>query len=237
MGGRSGSKTGSPLRDTVLVLMLVSHLAVSLGFPLRIMHPRALKNDSRRYPCQDRPCGCLTEEECWKGDCCCFSLEEKLAWAESHGVEPPDHVRPLVELRKARLASSKKKSCCCSEAQGHEAESSKSACPCSNAGRDSRQTPCEAATPSPECNAAEELKCCPEKHVAGPSGGRWIVGLFAQECRGAGPMGLYALEPTLVPQAPSTRHSALELAGFIADTSSTLSSSSHRPPTPPPRGS
>src|SRR5262249_26842575 len=52
-------------------------------------------------------------EECWAGDCCCFTLEQKLDWAEAHGIEPPPHVRPMVEARKARQAEAKP--CCCEE--------------------------------------------------------------------------------------------------------------------------
>ena len=103
-------------RALILVLTLVSHLMVALGFPM----PGG--NDSRKeasqfYPCQDRPCGCGAAELCWAGDCCCFTLEQKLDWADANGIEPPEHVRRMVNARKARPAASKPKSCCEDAAQ------------------------------------------------------------------------------------------------------------------------
>jgi hypothetical protein len=68
------------------------------------------------FPCRDRSCGCRTAEQCWKS-CCCHSNREKLAWAEQHGVTPPDYVvvaakneaRPCCA---ARSCCAKKKACC-----------------------------------------------------------------------------------------------------------------------------
>ena len=69
------------------------------------------------YPCQARPCGCVTAAACWAGDCCCFSLAEKLAWADDSGVAVPGHVRPLVAARRAAATPKPAKSCraksCC----------------------------------------------------------------------------------------------------------------------------
>jgi hypothetical protein len=72
------------------------------------------------HPCQGHACACATSEQSWTGDCCCFTLEEKLAWAEARGIEPPEHVRPLVAeraaVKKAKSCCSKpKKHSCCSE--------------------------------------------------------------------------------------------------------------------------
>src|SRR5208282_2869063 len=94
------ARHGVRLRNTIVVLTLFSHLVVTLGFPLPIPKAAAAKDASRPFPCQNHSCGCLTADECWKGDCCCFTLEQKLAWAEANGTEPPPHVRPLVEARK-----------------------------------------------------------------------------------------------------------------------------------------
>ena len=82
-------------RVVVPVLLLVSHLMATLGFPLTVAPPKSATS-SIPFPCATRPCGCRTSEECWAGDCCCFTLTEKLAWAEENGFDPPEHVRPLV---------------------------------------------------------------------------------------------------------------------------------------------
>jgi hypothetical protein len=96
------------------VVALFGHLVAALGVPIPTEAPVA---SSVPFPCQGHPCGCFSAEECWDGDCCCYTLEQKLAWAKEQGIEPPPHVRPLVEARKARAAE--KKSCCCDQADGH----------------------------------------------------------------------------------------------------------------------
>ena len=100
-------------RVLILALTLVSHLMVALGFPMP-GGDDSLKGASQVYPCHDRPCGCAAAELCWAGDCCCFTIEEKLDWADANGIEPPEHVRRMVKSRKARSAVSKPKpkSCC-----------------------------------------------------------------------------------------------------------------------------
>lgn len=49
------------------------------------------KDRSAPFPCQNRPCGCRSAEQCWK-KCCCFSNAQKLAWAEANSVQPPEYV-------------------------------------------------------------------------------------------------------------------------------------------------
>lgn len=82
------------------------------GFPLWLTSKRHKPVTDVAYPCQHRPCGCMTAAQCWRGDCCCFTLEEKLAWAEANGIEPPQHVRPMVEARRQQSAVAAKPSCC-----------------------------------------------------------------------------------------------------------------------------
>ena len=72
-------------------LLLCAQFAGASGFP--IVRSATSKDTSRPYPCLDRPCGCLTYEACWAGDCCCFTLGQKLAWAEKRGIEAPAHAR------------------------------------------------------------------------------------------------------------------------------------------------
>jgi hypothetical protein len=100
-------------RAILLLLTLAGHLTGVVGLPTFAPPPDAKPTAAIDYPCRTRPCGCATSEECWAGDCCCFTLAEKVAWAEANGVEPPPHVRPLVAARAKKLA--KPKSCCAPE--------------------------------------------------------------------------------------------------------------------------
>lgn len=78
----------SPARAVAAGVLAVCHLFAACGVPLPVS-PTTRKDVSRPYPCMNRPCGCGTYEECWAGDCCCFTLAEKVAWARANGIEPP----------------------------------------------------------------------------------------------------------------------------------------------------
>ena len=84
-----------------MVLALAGHLLLALGVPATAPTGKSARQP---FPCQDRPCGCFDADTCWKGDCCCFTLEQKVEWAEANGIEPPAHVRPLVKARQAEQA-------------------------------------------------------------------------------------------------------------------------------------
>jgi hypothetical protein len=86
-------------RRVVLVALLLGHLAAAAGFVVPI--PGRGKDTSRPYPCMDRPCGCTSYEECWAGDCCCFTLQEKVAWVRAHGVQPPARAVQAAEPTEA----------------------------------------------------------------------------------------------------------------------------------------
>jgi hypothetical protein len=63
----------------------LAYLLTALEIPL----PAAIHKDtSQPFPCQNHPCGCRTAEQCW-ASCCCFTPEQRWAWAREHHVEPP----------------------------------------------------------------------------------------------------------------------------------------------------
>jgi hypothetical protein len=225
MGRRFQATPGFRLRDLLLGLVLFSHLLIAFGFPLPAPD-RKSHATSRPFPCQNHPCGCLTADLCWQGDCCCMTLEEKLAWADANGVEPPEHVRPLVASRSAHPAPAKKKSCCSEAAPAPEPTLA------------TASTCCGVEKPSlpscPHCAASSRSDCC-EKTRA-PTGVRWLAGLFARKCRGEGPAGLFQFDPstldlTFVVLTEPGR------TGSVALRPERSTSTVHRPPTPPPRRS
>src|SRR5260370_41429566 len=74
---------------------LFAYVAVAFGLPLPESGPR--KDRSRPYPCMDHECGCQCAEDCWR-HCCCFTPEERWAWAAEHGIQPPDYAeRPAAD--------------------------------------------------------------------------------------------------------------------------------------------
>lgn len=85
-----GIQRGVRVRRLVSLLVLVSFCASFV--PLPVASRSSIKKDqSAPYPCQKRPCGCRSAEQCWKS-CCCFTNKEKLAWAEANRVVPPTYV-------------------------------------------------------------------------------------------------------------------------------------------------
>jgi hypothetical protein len=241
MRGWWRASPGVRARDAILMLTLISHLLVTFGFPLPAL-ARKSKDASRPYPCQNRPCGCLTYDQCWKGDCCCFTLQEKIAWAEANGVEPPAHARYLAESRKSHSPQGNKKACYCQaepEAGGGPADTTPC---CSKVG--TTASGCGAPTAScserpspdcPHCRAKDATLGAPKAHAEG--GDRWVVGIFAQKCRGEGPAGLMKFDPIL----PSAERPALfavpEPGERLNCHPRRCLSISHTPPTPPPRRS
>lgn len=76
---------------SVLLSMCMTFAPMSVGRSSAI-----LKDKSIPFPCQDRPCGCGTAEQCWRA-CCCFSHKEKIDWARKNGVTPPAPETLLVD--------------------------------------------------------------------------------------------------------------------------------------------
>ncbi len=80
------------MRGALLGLLAFLHVLGAVGMPLPVVPVGSQSGKSQggpAYPCQNRPCGCLSYEQCWAGDCCCFTLEQKIAWARKQGEYVP----------------------------------------------------------------------------------------------------------------------------------------------------
>lgn len=89
-------------------IALTTSLALSicmLGVPLPV---RSEKQADEPFPCMHCACSC-TAETCWR-HCCCYTHEQKLAWARKHGVVPPAYVLASSHRRSLRHGSCCKKS-------------------------------------------------------------------------------------------------------------------------------
>ena len=62
----TGTTSGLPSRDAILVLTLISHLMLTFGFPLPVSSA-----EGQTAPGHYHVCGCGTGSECSQGDCCC----------------------------------------------------------------------------------------------------------------------------------------------------------------------
>lgn len=104
----SYSNLRQPATFSLLAAIVIALLPVPVG-SLPASHRLNMGKDlSQPFPCQDRPCGCRSAEQCRK-KCCCFSTEQKLAWAQRHGVRASDVV---TSTQKCGVEASGRKGCC-----------------------------------------------------------------------------------------------------------------------------
>lgn len=112
MTARARHRLGTATRRAALAAMALAHFVVSSGVPIPNPSP-ARKPTDRPFPCMDRPCGCQTYEQCWAGDCCCFTMAEKLAWAERNSITPPASALKYQSSAEPECPNcAAKKSCC-----------------------------------------------------------------------------------------------------------------------------
>lgn len=87
-------------------LAIVAYCATAIGIaiPLPAATPKVA---TEPFPCQHHRCGCQTADQC-RRQCCCFSADQKLAWARAQGV--PEQA--VVDESSRLAAGPAGKSCC-----------------------------------------------------------------------------------------------------------------------------
>lgn len=78
-------------------VLCVCILAANLPIPI-VVSSASFKDRSIPFPCQDDACGCRSAQQCWTS-CCCYSEQERLAWARSYDVDVPASVRSVADDR------------------------------------------------------------------------------------------------------------------------------------------
>ncbi len=76
------------LRRPFAWLLIAQQILAGAGISLPC--PAAPARSAERYPCEHCGCGCRSAEQCWT-HCCCFTFEEKVAWARQNGVVVPEY--------------------------------------------------------------------------------------------------------------------------------------------------
>lgn len=125
------------------------------------------------FPCQSHACGCRSAAACW-ANCCCFTPEEKLAWARANGVTPPAGTPTFdpdaTKAESAEKSSPAKRSCCAKQA----AEPTVASVPKRSCCQAKKADCCEATCPEGRDEDAAEAEDPP----------RGVVLLEAMKCRG-----------------------------------------------------
>ncbi len=80
------------VRGLVCLSVLLGICAMLFPLPIASLPQNSAEKDSSEpFPCQNRPCGCRSAEQCWK-KCCCFNNAQKVAWAKANKVTVPNYV-------------------------------------------------------------------------------------------------------------------------------------------------
>lgn len=147
-------------------------LVSSVGLPLPTI---ATKDGSKPFPCLKRACGCQTADDCWK-KCCCFTDEEKLAWARENGVTPPEEVVARVAARRGQpnQVAEMSGSCCHHTAKSCCDESTSSSCchatkPAKDSGVSSTEVKFVVALEAAKCSGVQLSWICVKVGMTPPT--------------------------------------------------------------------
>jgi hypothetical protein len=187
--------------------------AVLLPMPIGLRPSDGVEKDlSQPFPCQSRPCGCRSAEQCWK-KCCCFTNSQKVAWAKANGVDLPDYVLAAAKKETAVV----KQSCAlCSKAKNN---GEKPKCEESIASKNSKSEPLAAQAP---------------KVLARTKASKWVLSIYAAECQGQSSLTM-CFPATIIPARVVPVTIAVEMTEIVHEISERLNSTTLRPPLPPPK--
>lgn len=215
-------RTTSGRRMTRRLLGLIALLPfVAVSFPLPLPSGGDVQKDrSQPFPCQNRPCGCRSAQQCWQ-KCCCFSNAQKVAWAQQNRVAVPEDVVTAARREEQRAAETARHVCC------------------------STPTPAVISRPLPQRtihnratqsrNSKRSVRVAAKSRSAETlAPAKIVIGALAGQCQGQDwslaivPAGMMPLASTpSLPMAPVARR--------VVPDSEFADSLSHRPPVPPPR--
>jgi hypothetical protein len=210
-------------RRITACVALVCYLATAVGFPVPNL---PAKDRSQPFPCQDHPCGCQSAEQCWR-HCCCFSPEERHAWAEAHHIQPPSYAeQPTANGWHTARLRDREESHACTHCQGRSTSqvglppADKGSCAnCGDAGS------CRSQDSGPGRESAQPKPACRIP---------WVLGVAGLRCQGISTIWI-SLGAVLAPPAPLEWSESLPPIGWLSQRDASSVPFVLRPPVPPPR--
>ncbi len=196
---------------------LAVYAVAAFGFPV----PEVAGGwDGTPYPCQHHNCGCRSARQCWT-QCCCFSQQEKLAWAAKRGLTPLQSATPAASSTAATKA-------CCQGAHGSRESTaiSQKSVPDSKSFSTRSPTACCSSKPTVSsrcCDRARKSRTAPE--------GTLVFTTF--QCRGLGSVWMAIAEVVAPPPPQIACHISLACSGSVYEQRSDNRDLSY-PPTAPP---
>ena len=239
---------GLTRRSTAYLLLFAM---VGMLFPLHFhAKPSGIeKDDSTPFPCQNRPCGCRTAQQCWK-KCCCFSNSQKVAWAKANNVKVPEFVRAAARLEEAdflrreicsssssanatlavKSAASSSETACKHCSKTSVAASEPAGCQKTDESTSSVSVTSTSARNSSRGGSAKSLN----RVSSNPSKSKWVLAIYATACQGQGPPS-FCFPTSIVPEPITLVISPAAAIDSLSVESERLQQTSLRPPLPPPK--
>ncbi len=218
--------------------VLLGVCALLFPLPVAPLPPNSPEKDSSEpFPCQNRPCGCQSAEQCWK-KCCCFNDAQKVAWAKANKVKVPACV--LAALKKAsrtdvevssrsgagKKSASTMRSSGCSHCEQKPVVVAKSSCCDKLRGQSvTKLNACQFSSDSAEKSPESRRK---------PASSKWVMAVYAAECQGQGPPA-FCFPISIIPDRPLLVTPSVEVVETFRHESERLLQVSLRPPLPPPK--
>jgi hypothetical protein len=166
-------------------VVLVAYVAVAIGVPVPAY---AIKDPGYSFPCQFHTCGCRTAEQCWRR-CCCFSPEERFAWARAHHVEPPAYAEQPSSLGWNTI---RQRDLACAHSEGP--------CACGKNHEDKQVPAAKSARTC--CSAHAKSEPCTRTNSPAPAGTRLVLVMGMLHCQGLA--SLMILGGLVLPPPPPT---------------------------------
>lgn len=213
-------------RPVVTLASLLAFLVSIVGVPIS---PAARKDHSQPFPCQDRPCGCATAEQCRKS-CCCFSDEQKREWARKHAIDNPAFVSmddlPADENDLVPLA------CVEEKPSSSQLEAPRGGC-CTQES--------QLASRKPSRSSAKKSSCCARSGRSNPvvklseeDTVQFVVGSLARHCQGM-PSAWTMAGLAMLPEIRVSWSPDLRVVSMVSELHVELNSAEAPQPVPPPR--
>lgn len=177
---------------------------------------RPEKDRSQPFPCQNRPCGCRSADQCWK-KCCCFTNAQKVAWAKANRVKPPEFVVVAADHETSKVTC-KAKSCCTPFKSPTASHVNNAACAADQDHSDAKNT---RGSTSPMARRE-------------PPAPTYVIGIMAQHCQGEG-WSWNSLPWSILPTSSELPRVIEVLIATSIPLSESCPLRTLQPPEPPPR--
>jgi hypothetical protein len=236
------------VRGLLSLSVLLGVCAMLFPLPVAPLPPNSPEKDSSEpFPCQNRPCGCRSAEQCWK-KCCCFNNAQKVAWAKANNVKVPEFVLVAAKNETEDAANPEE----CSSTVSHKRQSSaakhtvscehcakksvaavKPSC-CKKAGDSSSDDTSVAAKQGSCDSCVASEKNCAEVKFKPSKPSKWVLAIYAAECQGQGPPA-FCFPVSIIPERISLVMPTVVEIETVPLESERLQHASLRPPLPPPK--